>query len=86
MSDCQWVALWGSQWTDQSVKLCMCNHVGRLVVCRYGAQRRWSMAKVKVMRARVDGSRAVKDECWVLDDGLEQPDDEPWWLASRTHT
>jgi hypothetical protein len=30
------------------------------------------MAKVKVMRARVDGPRAMKDECWVLDDGLEQ--------------
>jgi len=34
MSDCQRVALWGSQWTDQSVRLCLCNHVGRLVVCR----------------------------------------------------
>jgi hypothetical protein len=34
MSDCQWVALWGSQWTDHSVRLCLCNYVGRLVVCR----------------------------------------------------
>jgi hypothetical protein len=27
------------------------------------------MAEVKVMWARVDGSRVVKDECWVLADG-----------------
>jgi hypothetical protein len=27
MSDCQLVALWGSQWTDQRVRLCLCNHV-----------------------------------------------------------
>jgi hypothetical protein len=49
-SDCQRVALWGSQWTDQSVRLCLCNHVGRLVVCRCGAQERLSTAEVKVMR------------------------------------
>jgi hypothetical protein len=55
MSDCQRVALWGSQWTDQSVRLCLCNHVGRLVVCRCGAQEKWSMAEVKVMRPRADG-------------------------------
>jgi hypothetical protein len=55
MSDYQRVALWGSQWTDQSVRLCLCNHVGRLVVCRCGAQDWWSMAEVQVMRARADG-------------------------------
>jgi hypothetical protein len=71
MSDCQRVALWGSQWTDQSVRLCLCNHVRRLVVCRCGAQERWSMAEVKVMRARADGPGAVKGECWVLTDGSE---------------
>jgi hypothetical protein len=41
----------------------MCNHVGRLAVCRYGAHRQSSMAEVKVMRARADGLGAVKDEC-----------------------
>jgi hypothetical protein len=40
----------------------MCNHVGRLVVCRCGASGRWSVAEVKVMRARANGPGAVKDE------------------------
>jgi hypothetical protein len=31
----------------------------------------WSMAEVKVMRARADRPGAVKDGCWILDDGLE---------------
>jgi hypothetical protein len=62
MSDCQWVALWVSQWTDQSVRLRLCNHVGRLVVCKCGEQGRWSTAEVKVMQARVDGPGAVKDK------------------------
>jgi hypothetical protein len=44
------------------------------------------MAKVKVMRAHANGSGAVKDECWVLPDGLEQPGDQPWWLTPRTCT
>jgi hypothetical protein len=86
MRDCQHVALWGSQWADQSVRLCTCNHVGRLVVCRCGAQGQWSMAEVKVMRACADGPGAVKDECWVLADEPEQPGDQPWWLTPRTHT
>jgi hypothetical protein len=30
------------------------------VVCRCGAQECWSMAEVKVMRARADGPGAVK--------------------------
>jgi hypothetical protein len=86
MSDCQRVALWGSQWTDQSVRLCLCNHVGRLVVCRCGAQKRWSMDEVKVMRARADGPGAVKGECWVLTDESEQSGDQPWWLTPGTRT
>jgi hypothetical protein len=45
------------------VRLCLCNHADRLVVCRCGAQGQWSMAKVKVMQARVDGPGAVKGEC-----------------------
>jgi hypothetical protein len=49
MSDCQRVALWSSEWTDQSVRLFLCNYVGRLVVCRCGTQERWSIAEVKVM-------------------------------------
>jgi hypothetical protein len=64
----------------------MCNHVGQLVVCRCGAQGRWLTEEVKVMRARVDGPRAVKDECWVLADGPEQPDDQSWWLPTGTIT
>jgi hypothetical protein len=28
MTDCKRVAFCGSQWTDQSVRLCLCNHVG----------------------------------------------------------
>jgi hypothetical protein len=64
----------------------MCNHVGRLVVCRCGAQGQWSTVEVMVIHARADGSGAVKviqarvdalgavkDECWVLAEGLEQP-------------
>jgi hypothetical protein len=67
MSDCQWVALWGSQCTNESVRLCMCNHIGRLVVCRCGAQGWWSTAKVKVMWVRADGPGLVKDEALGLD-------------------
>jgi hypothetical protein len=33
------------------------------------------MAEVKVMRARADGSRAVKGECWVLTDESKQSGD-----------
>jgi hypothetical protein len=72
-------------WTDRNMRLCMCNHVGWLVVCRCGAQRRWSTTEVKVMWARADGPRAVKDECWVLANGPEQPGEQPWWLTPRTH-
>jgi hypothetical protein len=38
------------------------------------------------MWARADGPGAVKGECWVLTDGLEQPGGQPWWLTPRTHT
>jgi hypothetical protein len=62
MSDCQRVTLWGSQCNDQTMILCLCNHVSRLVVCRCGARERWLMVKVKVMRARADGPGAVKGE------------------------
>jgi hypothetical protein len=86
MSDYQRVALWGSQWTDQSVRLSLCNHVGRIVVCRCGAQEWWSMAKVKVMRARADGPRVVKGKCWVLTDESEQTGDQPWWMTPGTRT
>jgi hypothetical protein len=86
MSDCQWVALWGSQWTNQSVRLCLCNHVSRLVVCRCGAQEQWSTAEVKVMRARADGPVEVKGECWGFTDGSEQPGDQPRWLIPGTRT
>jgi hypothetical protein len=44
------------------------------------------MAKVKVMWARADGPRAMKDECWVLTSGSEQPSDQPWWLTSEART
>jgi hypothetical protein len=64
----------------------MCNHVGRLVVCRCGAQGWWSVIEVKVMRARAIGLGAMKDECWVLADGPEQSGDQPWWLTPRTCT
>jgi hypothetical protein len=86
MSDCPWVVLWGSQWTDQSVRLCLCNHVDRLVVCGCKAQEQWSMAKVKVIQTRADGPRAVKGECLVLTDGPEHPGDQPWWLTPGTST
>jgi hypothetical protein len=43
------------------------------------------MAEVKVMRARTDKPGVVKDECWVLTDGLEQPGDQPRWLTPGTH-
>jgi hypothetical protein len=86
MGDCQRVALWSSQWTDQSVRLCLCNLVGRLVVCRCGAQDLWSMAEVKVMRTCANGPRAVKGECCVLTDRSEQPGDQPRWLTPGTRT
>jgi hypothetical protein len=44
----------------------LCNHVSRLVLCRRGAQVRWSTAKVKVMQVRTDGPKATKDERWDL--------------------
>jgi hypothetical protein len=47
----------------------MCNHVGRLVVRRCGAQGRWSTTEVTIMRACADGPGAVQDKCWVLADG-----------------
>jgi hypothetical protein len=31
--------------------------------------------EVKVMQSHVDGLEAVKDECWVLVDGLKQSSD-----------
>jgi hypothetical protein len=63
MSDYQWVASRVESWTERGVRLCMCNSVGRLVVCRCGAHGRWSTTGVKVMRARADGPGAAKDEC-----------------------
>jgi hypothetical protein len=36
---------------------------------------------VKIMWARTDGPEALKDECWVLADGLKQLGDQPWWLT-----
>jgi hypothetical protein len=86
MNDCQWVTLCGSQWTNQSVRLCMCKHVSRLVVCRCGAHGWWSTTTMNVMRAHADGPGEMKDECWVLADGLEQPGDQPWWVTPRLHT
>jgi hypothetical protein len=56
--DDEWLSIdstLGGQWTDQSVRLCMCNHVVWFVVCRCGTQGRWSTTEVKVMRARADG-------------------------------
>jgi hypothetical protein len=47
-----WVVLWCESWTNQSMNLCMCNHISRLLV--------W--AKVKIMRVRADGSGATRDE------------------------
>jgi hypothetical protein len=38
------------------------------------------------MGAHADGPGAVKDECWVLADGLEQSGDQPWWLTPGTHS
>jgi hypothetical protein len=49
----------------------VCNHVSGFVVCRCGAQVRWSTTKV--MRVRVDGPGAAKDERWDLIEGPELP-------------
>jgi hypothetical protein len=78
------VALWSSQWTGQIMRLCLCNHVGQLVVYRYGAQEWWSTTEVKVMWARADGPVAVKSECWALTGGPEQPGDQSRWLTHGT--
>jgi hypothetical protein len=86
ISDCQCVASRFESWTDRGVRLCIYNHVSRLVVCRCGAYGWWSTVKVKVMRARADRPGVVKDECWVLADGPEQQGDHPWWLTPGTHT
>jgi hypothetical protein len=75
MSDYQRVAFRVESWTDRGVRLCMCNHVGWLMVGRCGTQGRWSTAEVKVMQARADGPKAVKDERWVLANVPEQPSD-----------
>jgi hypothetical protein len=70
----------------QRARLCLYNHVGRLVLCTCGAQRRWSMAEMEVMRARADGPGAMKSKCWVLTDGPEQPGGQPRWMTPRTRT
>jgi hypothetical protein len=49
----------------------LCNHVCQLVVCRCGAQGRWSTIKVKVIRVHVNGLGVVKDEQWDLTEGPE---------------
>jgi hypothetical protein len=69
MSDYQRVASRVESWTDRSMSYVVCNHVSRLVVCRCGAQVRWSTAKV--MWVRADGLGAVKDEHWDLTEGLK---------------
>jgi hypothetical protein len=69
MSDCQRVASQVESWTNRGVSYVLCNHVYRLVVCRCGAQRWWSTAKMKYMRVRADRSRAVKGERWDLIEG-----------------
>jgi hypothetical protein len=69
MSDCQRVVSLLESWTDRGMRLCLCNHVYRLVVCRCGVQGRWLMAKVKVMWARADGLGAMKDERWDMIEG-----------------
>jgi hypothetical protein len=56
----------------------MCDHVRRIVVCRCGAQGRWSTMKVKVMQVGVDGLEAVKDERWDLTEGPELRSDQSW--------
>jgi hypothetical protein len=61
VSDCQRVASWVVSWSNRGVS-CVCNNVSRLVVCRCGAQVRWSTVKVKVMWVRADGPGAMKDE------------------------
>jgi hypothetical protein len=53
----------------------LCNHVSRLVVCRYGAQGRWSTTNVKVMWVHVNEMGAMKDERWNLTEGSEKPGD-----------
>jgi hypothetical protein len=75
MSDCQRVASRVESKTDRGMRLCMCNHVSQIVVCRCGVHGWWSTAEVKVMQAHADGSGAVKDECLVLANRPEQPDD-----------
>jgi hypothetical protein len=45
------------------------------MMCRCGFGIKWSMTKVKVMWVCVDGPEAVKDNCWVLTEGLEKPSD-----------
>jgi hypothetical protein len=51
------------------------NDVSRLMMCRCGAQGRWSTMKVKVMQVRADGSGAVKDEHWDLTDAPKKSGD-----------
>jgi hypothetical protein len=61
MSDCQRGASRVDSWTNLGVSYVLCNHVCWLMVCSYGAQGWWSMAKVKVMRVHVDGPRVTND-------------------------
>jgi hypothetical protein len=51
----------------------LCNHVCRFMICRSVARGRWSTTKVKVMRVRVDGPRAAKDERWDMIEGTKKP-------------
>jgi hypothetical protein len=45
--------------------------MAKLSMASCGAQVEWSTTKMKVMRFRVDGLGAVKDECWDLTEGPE---------------
>jgi hypothetical protein len=51
-----------------------------------GAHAWWSTVKVKIMRVRVNGLGAVKDERWDLTEGPESSGDQPWWLTLGTRT
>jgi hypothetical protein len=53
----------------------LCNHIGHLVLCKCGAQRRWSTTNVKVMRVRADELRTVKDERLDLTEGPKSSGD-----------
>jgi hypothetical protein len=81
LSSPQWYSVLGwIIWTNQGMSICV-QLIPWLVMRRCGVWRQWSMAKVKIMQVHAKWPRVVKDERWVLIEGLEKSVDRLRWLT-----